>query len=290
MRPEPFQVESFTTVDELLARVGGFLEAREAEHNLLFGILANLRADPDISDGEPTLVAVCDGPRVVAAGLRTPPFPFVLSMVDDDRAIDVLADHLSTDPTMPGVNAPVRWALPLAEAIAARTGRRTHVSMAERIYRLTKVIPPRHASGRMRTATLEDREVVVAWLRAFGLEALPEEDQRDVEDVADRWLRGETVRTLYLWEDGGCPVSLTGAGGPTPHGIRIGPVYTPPELRGRGYASNLVAACTQAELDKGRMFAFLFTDLANPTSNSVYMKIGYEPVSDILVVRLEPPA
>jgi hypothetical protein len=66
-----------------------------------------------------------------------------------------------------------------------------------------------------------------------------------------------------------------------PNGIRIGPVYTPPELRRRGYASAVTAATSQAELDKGRRFIFLFTDLANPTANKIYQAIGYEPVIDV---------
>jgi len=76
-------------------------------------------------------------------------------------------------------------------------------------------------------------------------------------------------------------VSIAGYGGPTPNGIRIGPVYTPPDLRGRGYASALTARLTQTLLDGGRRFCFLFTDLANPTSNSVYQRIGYRPVTDV---------
>ncbi|MBA3236059.1 MAG: GNAT family N-acetyltransferase, partial [Chloroflexi bacterium] len=90
----------------------------------------------------------------------------------------------------------------------------------------------------------------------------------------------ERDRTLHLWVDGE-PVSLCGVGGPTPNGIRIGPVYTPPAIRGRGYASALVAAVSQAEIDAGKRFCFLFTDLANPTSNHIYQTIGYEPVRDV---------
>ena len=87
---------------------------------------------------------------------------------------------------------------------------------------------------------------------------------------------------MYLWLDDGRPVSLTGVGGLTPHGIRVGPVYTPPELRGRGYASNLVAAASQLQLETGRTFVFLFTDLTNPTANRIYQAIGYEPVIDFV--------
>ena len=88
-----------------------------------------------------------------------------------------------------------------------------------------------------------------------------------------------------LWEDGGEPVSLAGWGGPTPNGIRIGPVYTPPELRGRGYATALTAELSQRLLDGrlfegGRRFCFLYTDLANPTSNAIYERIGYRRVAE----------
>jgi predicted GNAT family acetyltransferase len=78
---------------------------------------------------------------------------------------------------------------------------------------------------------------------------------------------------------------MAGYTGPTPHGIRIGPVYTPPELRGRGYASALVAQMSQALLDAGRSFCFLFTNLANPTANHIYEEIGYQTVVDVDVYR-----
>ena len=85
---------------------------------------------------------------------------------------------------------------------------------------------------------------------------------------------------FVLWEDEGEPVSATGFGSPTPNGSRIGPVYTPPERRGHGYASVLVAEVSQAQLDAGKRFCFLYTDLANPTSNKIYVDLGYERVCD----------
>ena len=82
-----------------------------------------------------------------------------------------------------------------------------------------------------------------------------------------------------VWDDNG-PVSLAGFGNSTPTGTRVGPVYTPPEHRGRGYATSLVASLTAERLAAGLAFCFLFTDLANPTSNAIYARIGYEPVAD----------
>jgi predicted GNAT family acetyltransferase len=88
------------------------------------------------------------------------------------------------------------------------------------------------------------------------------------------------------------PVSLAGFGGPTPNGIRIGPVYTPPEHRNRGYGTAVTAAVTQLLLARSHRFCFLYTDLANPTSKSIYVRIGYEPVCDsreLAFVSAGPP-
>jgi uncharacterized protein len=120
----------------------------------------------------------------------------------------------------------------------------------------------------------------VAWLDAFTAEAVRGIPVTDAAEAADRYLR-RAGRVAYIWEDAGEMVSLAGVNGPTPRGIRIGPVYTPPHLRGRGYASNLVAVVSQHQLDAGRSFCFLFTDLTNPTSNAIYQAIGYSPVVDV---------
>ena len=104
----------------------------------------------------------------------------------------------------------------------------------------------------------------------------------------DDWLAGKG-RRLWLWDDNG-PRSLTGVGGETPNGIRIGPVYTPPSDRGQGYASALVAAVSQAQLDAGRRFCFLYADLANPTSNKIYQAIGYRPITDALRIDFAEPS
>lgn len=94
---------------------------------------------------------------------------------------------------------------------------------------------------------------------------------------------------LVPWEHEGAPVSLAGFAGPTPHGVRVGPIYTPPAERRRGYASPLVATLSQRLLDGGRRFCFLYTDLSNPTSNRIYTDVGYEPVCDVNVFAFDNP-
>ena len=86
-------------------------------------------------------------------------------------------------------------------------------------------------------------------------------------------------RDVYLWEDGQ-PVSMAAKARPTINGITVNLVYTPPQFRRRGYATSCVARLSQLLLDSGWKFCTLFTDLANPTSNDIYQKVGYMPVCD----------
>lgn len=277
------------TAVDFLAVAGEFLARREAEHNLLFGICSAIRLSPEAFGGGPArfLTVSDNGGRIVAAALQTPPHNLVVSQVDDPDAIDVLVDAVAGD-QLPGVLAPKEVAGRFVTRWADRTGETAHLEVAERIFRLEHVTPPpRPASGSWRLARPGDRDLVAEWIQAFSAEAMPE--QPAIEDplaVADRWIAGIN-RTLYLWEDGGRAVCLVGAGGETPNGIRIGPVYTPPDVRGHGYATSLAAIASADQLARGRRFCFLFTDLANPTSNAIYRAIGYEPVCDMDQFRFD---
>lgn len=268
------------TVPEFMALAGEFLAAREAEHSLIFGILSNYEADPSQYSEPPYLAAVVHGNLVVGAAMRTPPWRLVVSEMDHPNAVHRLADDLA-GADLPGVVGSAEPAGQFAEAWAERTGTPTRLGRHERNFRLRRVIPPRRAPGELIRSRPEDRTILAAWAKAFHDEAIGDSGPaQDYDEMAARWIRGHG-RTAYLWVDGGRPVSLAGAGGLTPSGIRIGPVYTPPELRGRGYASNLVAGVSQLLLDSGRRFVFLFTDLANPTANRIYQAIGYEAVNDV---------
>jgi predicted GNAT family acetyltransferase len=157
--------------------------------------------------------------------------------------------------------------------------------MAQRAFMLTKVRHPLYASGSLRVATESDIDLIARWLFDFDQEALGGGgDRAGAGEAASKRVQ---ERSLYLWEDGQ-PTCLAGKARPTMNGITINAVYTPPELRGRGYATSCVAALSQLLLDSGRKFCTLFTDLANPTSNSIYQKIGYAPVGDYAVYLFGP--
>jgi uncharacterized protein len=282
-----FVVRKQASADEFLVAAGEFLGAREAEHNLLFGIASWVRTSPELlTDGPATFATVTDADgRMAAATLRTPPHNQVLSWVDELGAVDALVELLRDEP-LPGMLGPTEPAARFAERWTSATGQPARIDVAERIFRLTRVVPPaRPAEGSWRVVEPADRDLIARWLVEFSDEAMPEAPRLQAPvAAAERWI-AQVGRIGYVWEDGGEVVSLVGAGGETPHGIRIGPAYTPPARRGRGYASSLTAAASQDQLDRGRRFVFLFTDLSNPTSNKIYRAIGYEPVCDVDMYR-----
>ena len=266
-----------------------FLVRDEARHNLFLGISTTLIQRPDVYELF-DLWGVTDGEDIVAAALRTPPFNLVLARPSSADALDALVDRLLQEgQDLPGVTA----AIPeIEEFVGAWTSARdVDAALAQRqgIYEIRELLPTPSAAGAPRPATPADRELVVAWMVAFGEEALPDppEAERQARLVESR-LDATEQAGLWLWEDGGRPVSMSGYGSETPNGIRIGPVYTPPDLRGRGYATSLVAAQTGWLLDAGRTFAFLYTDLDNPTSNALYRRIGYRMVAESADVRFDP--
>jgi predicted GNAT family acetyltransferase len=284
------KVERFASVAAFSRRAVPYLARNEATHCLQIGICGVLRGltPEQLAAAAPPiyLALVTDDNDLQAVALRTPPHNVVLSLVADPARVEAVATALADDlralygAALSGAIGPQRECAAFAQAWQRATGRTARVAMRERIYQLETVIPVPDVPGALRRATEADRPLMEAWLTAFAAEAMANGEQMDAAGWVTNALTTPT-RGALLWEDAGRPVALVGYGNPTPHGIRIGPVYTPPELRGRGYASAATAAVSQQLLDEGRQFCFLFTDLSNPTSNSIYQKIGYRPVIDV---------
>ncbi len=239
----------------------------------------------------PYLATVEAGGQVVAAAVRTPPYNLVLSVVEAahaDRVVDLLVmDVGQRFPDLPAVQGPSVVSARFAERWALASGRAAHKSLAMRIYQLDAVTPPARVPGSFRWATAADRPRVTEWVWGLRRDIGEADDPAAAARIAEARLtdRKPDPRSdpsgLALWIDDGVPVSMAAYVGPTPHGVRINLVYTPPEYRRRGYASALVAALSQRMLDAGYRFCFLYTDLANPTSNHIYQQIGYRPVCDV---------
>jgi hypothetical protein len=255
----------------------------EARHNLILGIAGTLRDHPDFYPEHFLWLAEEDG--VQGAAVRTPPYNLVLARPRTGEALEALVAGIDDD--LPGVVGAQPEVEGFAQAWAARTGATPRVARGQGVFRLDRVEPVSHVPGRMRDATAEDRTQLVAWWDAFTEEAIGEDAVGfGSETAVDHRLQAESAG-IVLWNDGEEPVSLAAYGNPTPHGVRIGPVYTPPDRRRKSYASALTAALSERLLGAYR-FCFLFTDLANPTANRIYERIGYRRVCEAAEIAFKP--
>jgi uncharacterized protein len=280
------EIRFFDDTDAFAEVAEPYLETREAENNLPIGIIAAIRSG-QYAEHPPLLTTIEDARQVVAVAIRTPPHNLLTSFEPPRDAINLLASTLwQQKADLPGVTADAATAGAFTEAWANLGGPRFELARPERIYRLTTVRPPQATAGKMRTVTQDDFALALAWLEAFALDT-NEVGSGDPEGSARRFIPAQPgTRALMFWEVDGKPVSMAGYAGPTPHGMHITAVYTPPDLRRRGYASACVAALSQHLLDEGRQFCFLFTELENPTSNHIYQEIGYEAVCDVSEYRV----
>jgi predicted GNAT family acetyltransferase len=185
---------------------------------------------------------------------------------------------------VPGVTALVEVATAFATAWQGATGASATTRRRARLHRLGTLTPPDPMPpGTARLATGADLDVLTDWTAAFGDETGGQEED-PARYVAARLGYGG----LMLWEHGGVPVSLAGNNRPAAGVTRIGPVYTPPAHRRRGYAAAITVAVTRAALDAGAAEVVLFTDLANPTSNALYGRLGYQRAGDRVTLEFWP--
>jgi predicted GNAT family acetyltransferase len=143
------------------------------------------------------------------------------------------------------------------------------------------VVPAPPTPGLCRRADPAEAPLVADWYAAFWKDA----QLNDPTDPREAGASAVREGRVFLWDHAG-PASLAAVGRTTPGGASLGPVYTPAARRRHGYATALVAAVSETLLAEGHRFCCLFTDLANPTSNAIYPRVGYRPVCDFAEVDL----
>lgn len=256
----------------------------EARNNFIFGLAGTLVHEPDLYPEYRLWIVDDERGRPAAAAMRTPPFNLVLAEAVDAAAVpSLVAGVRGQDPNVPGVmgiRPTIEWFLREWEQ---QGGGVAHPGMAQGVFALERVLPIPRPAGKARPAGAEDRDLLIEWFGAFAREALRVSD-RDLDHftrMVDQRLGSDPASAgFWVWEVERAVRSMSSHGSPTPNGIRIGPVFTPPEYRGRGYATALVAEQSTRLLESGRTFCFLYTDLANPTSNAIYRRIGYRQLAD----------
>jgi predicted GNAT family acetyltransferase len=271
------RVTRYNTAQAFLDVAQSLLMTAEAENNLILGVAQGIARNPAAA-ANPYLATVADANGVLACAVHIAPYKIVVTRANREP-IDALAqDVFDAVPHLDGVTGPARSAGDFALAWSRLSGVPPTPGMRLRIHETRKVTgadrPP--PSGHFRAATSADHELLTAWTTVFVAEAHVPDPIDSARVVADAIGRGR----LHVWDDGG-PVSMAAWAGKTPNGVRINFVYTPRELRGRGYATACVAALTRQQLEQGNAFCWLYTDVSTPAPPNLFKKIGYWPVSDV---------
>lgn len=271
------QVNFYSELRSFDERVRPLLLKREAQYNLLLGLLSDIARRRYTEFWMATLEE--DG-ELIGCALQTPPKPMALTELGPEAIAVLVETLLSHRPRLDGVAGPVQTVNAFGARWQAQTGAGTTLDMAQGIYQITEVcFPEKLVGGTMRGITRADFPFLDGWVAGFNEDTgLPE--LADTRPFLEARL---PAPSLFVLEDGG-PVCMAGWSGRTPNGVRVNAVYTPPEHRGKGYASALVARLSQQLLDEGRRFCFLYTDLNNPQSNRIYQRLGYRHVCDGRVI------
>jgi uncharacterized protein len=260
------------------ARTRAFLGRDPVVHTLICSAVELAGQHPDRFQDASWFSVTGPAGDLVGVAAQAPPYPLAITPMGDAALAALAGVSAARPPGATGASGPVPYVDRFAALWAQRTGGLAQVRRQMRLFRLDAVRRPASAgTGLLRPAgdLPEHRDLLTAWIRAFVL-AIEGEPAREPEQLLDRLVeRGG----LWVWCRGREPVSFASATAPAFASTRIGLVYTPQELRGRGYASACVAALSQRSLSAG-LTPVLFTDLANPTSNRIYRQIGYRPVCD----------
>lgn len=273
----------FKAAQPFLSAAGEMLYAHETVNNLMLGVSERLVRDPHAYE-QPFFAVVVDATEEVQlAAVMTPPHNLILAGTEDfEMGIRPLITHFKQEPSnVPGVIGPVQIVEVFIREWDNIIGQPAELSMSQRVYELRSVEMPPMPEGQFRRAGSADIPIILGWYRAFEREALGEERGADpvrIEKLVD-------AGQFFIWEKGAVPCSMALHTRPIAHSITVSGVYTPPVQRRQGYATALVAHLSQHLLDEGYQFVNLFTDLANPTSNAIYQKIGYRPVCDFCVYK-----
>lgn len=275
-------ITTYNCPNQFLIKVEQFLLKHEAMNNLPLGIVYSLvkqRPEQEIF-----LATVEDEAGIQLVMIKTSQNLVLAS----DNSIKEEAVHKATQYfqtngiTLPGIIGEKELANLFQITWQKVTGQTSQVGMRQRIYRLDQVNEIDYSPGQLRLATIDDLSFVTEWVYEF-VKVTP--DLITMEEAEKLARTSIDTSSMYLWLVDDIPVSMAKKVRPTKNGIVINLVYTPPQFRKRGYASACVATLTKLLLNEGYQFTSLYTDLDNPTSNKIYMEIGYKAIADSMLYK-----
>lgn len=282
----------YTDVNTFYAATKDILMRHEAQNVIPLGnALIGVRGMDKTDWRDPAnwfMATVSDHSGIHLTAIMTPPHNLAIYATDNQnnpQAISCLIEGLvQTGVEIPGILAEKSLAEMFAPLYCARHLKAAKIQMNQRIYELTEVNPA-IPKAPLRLPQERDLSFLPYWNEHFMQEGLDKAFALNDDAEAHRHLirMGHT----YIMEVGGTPVSMTKITRRLETVCVIAGVYTPPYFRRKGYATAATAAASQIGLNQGYKKVVLYTDLANPTSNSIYQKIGYRPIGDSLMMGFE---
>jgi len=253
-----------------------FLEREEAANNLIIGIPMSMEKYP-FDDKKLKLLNVFDKGSVVISIAQTPPRNLLVYC--DKRGVkyfNELIDFLiHNNFKVNGVVGLYHEMVEFSDHWSEITGQRWQFNFKQKAYQLKKLVDVRISPGTFRKAKKDDLPILSEWMKAFVQEALPTEQMENAEEIIKSIIKNEAS---FVWENNGELVSMACSSRPTRNCVTVNYVYTPKKFRAKGYGSSVTHQLSKYLLTKHKTCA-LFTDLDNPTSNSIYQKIGYREVA-----------
>ncbi|HEY0284082.1 MAG TPA: GNAT family N-acetyltransferase [Vicinamibacterales bacterium] len=270
-------VTRYDTAHAFLQIAQPLLMTAEAENNLLLGVAQGIARNPDATK-DPYLATVGNETDVLACAVHVAPFKLVITRANREPIAALARDVFEAIPQLDGVTGPSRSADDFSLAWSKLSGVEPVLGMRLRIHETRKVVDSDRPSppGHFRPAAPADLNLLAKWTEVFVSEARIAEPVDALRVVEDAIRRGR----LHVWEDP-APVSMAAWTGKTPSGVRINFVYTPRELRGKGYGTACVKALTKQQLEEGNAFCWLYTDLSSAAAPNIFKRVGYWPVSDV---------
>ncbi len=270
-------VTRYETAEAFLQVAQPLLMTAEAENNLMLGVAQGIARNP-AAVANPYLATVGDETGVLACAVHIAPFKLVITRASREPLAALAGDVFEAVPQLDGVTGPSRSADDFSLAWSKLSGIEPVLAMRLRIHETRKVVDSDlpSAPGHFRPAAQADLNLLATWTEVFVSEARivePVDASRVVEDAIRRG-------RLHVWENAG-PVSMAAWTGKTPSGVRINFVYTPRELRCKGYGTACVKALTKQQLEQGNAFCWLYTDTSSAAPPKIFKRIGYWPVSDV---------
>lgn len=262
---------------EVLKDAGAFLVREPVLHNIILTLLHARAAHPE--PGRYWLAR--EDARIVGMVFQSPvKWPATIPPMIPG-VVGALVDHIAASGVrIPGVNGEAGTVASFAGQWTERTKAAGIPFMGMRLYELEQVSELPAVRGRLRNAEDGDRDLLVEWVRHFQIEI--GEPDFDAAALVGQWL---PAGQIWIWDDEG-PVSMAVTRATVESVVRVAGVYTPRDRRQRGYASACVGELSRLIRQQGNR-PILYTDLGNPTSNSVYRKIGYKAVAEALRYRFE---